>query len=98
MNARFALDGMFTLTGRGLVLTGQIAEGVIRIGDRVQLPIGGRERLTRITGVEMGHRRTLDGSPGGFVGLVLGELAADEIPSVRATLSPGQVLQIEVAN
>ena len=97
MGALFSLDGMFTLTRRGLVLTGQIAEGVIRVGDQVRLPVGGGDRLARVTSVEMGHRRTLDGSPGGFVGLVLGELPAGEIPAVRAALSPGQVLQIEGA-
>ena len=96
MGALFSIDGMFTLTGRGLVLAGQIAEGVIRVGDHVRLPVDG-DRLVRVTAVEMGHLRTLDGSPGGFVGLVLGELPAGEIPGVRAALSPGQVLQIDGA-
>lgn len=97
MTASFALDGMFTLNGRGLVLTGQIVEGVIRVGDRVRLPVGASGHLAHIAGVETGHRRTLDGSPGGFVGLVLDQLSPDEITLVRAALSPGQELRVEVA-
>jgi elongation factor Tu len=97
MAARFALDGMFTLTGRGLVLTGQITEGVIRVGDHVRLPSVVGVKLARIANVEMGHRRTLDGSPGGFVGLVLDGLTPDETSRVRAALSPGQELPIEAA-
>jgi len=97
MSAIFQLEEAFTITGRGLVLAGQLLEGLVRIGDRVQLPLTGGQLSQRITGVEAGHGRAADGSVQGFIGLLVGELAPNEIPLVRAALSHGQQLQIESA-
>ena len=97
MGAVFQLEDTFTITGRGLVLAGQLVEGVVRVGDRVQLPLGGGDRPARVTGVEIGHSLAADGSARGFLGLLVGELPPAEIPLVRSALAAGQVLHIESA-
>ena len=97
MGASFRLEGTATITGRGLVLTGQIAEGRFRIGDIVLLPIGATIRRERITGIELGDKRAPDGTMAGFVGLLVGDVPSADIPGLRAALDVGQLLLIENA-
>ena len=91
----FELEQTFTITGRGLVLAGQIVEGVVQIGDHVQLPGPGPNRVACITGVELGHGPAPGGGTHGFVGLLVGELPPSDIPALQAALAPGQRLHVE---
>ena len=92
------MEHTFTITGRGLVVSGQFADdGSIRVGSRVELPDGdsaGGVRLERVTGVEMGHGRNEDGTVRGFLGLVLGELLPSEISTIRQRISAGTTLVV----
>lgn len=75
-----SIDGSFNIAGRGTVATGTIDQGVVKIGDDVQL-IGytRKTRATTIVGVET-FKKTLDrGEAGDNVGVLLRGLNRDDI-------------------
>ncbi|RYY43015.1 MAG: hypothetical protein EOO06_20320 [Chitinophagaceae bacterium] len=68
MTAKFQIKGSFFLTSRGLVATGDILSGHIRVGDRAKVVVDGQPQLMRIEGVEMGDKISAQEH---FVGLIL---------------------------
>ncbi len=66
------IEDVFTITGRGTVVTGRIEQGVIHVNDKVEL-VGIREKPmdTTVTGVEMFRKMLDDGQAGDNVGLLL---------------------------
>ncbi len=66
-----AIEDVFSIEGRGTVVTGRIEQGVIKVGEKVQI-LGLREtQETTVTGVEM-FRKLLDqGEAGDNVGILL---------------------------
>jgi translation elongation factor EF-Tu-like GTPase len=80
MKATFKFEDVFSVTGRGVVITGRIVEGNI---DKTCLILMGDKRLS-ISGIEM-FRKLMDGAgPGDNVGLLLGNQAPiDYIKSYR---------------
>src|SRR5206468_5978079 len=50
---------------------------------------GGEILLLRVTGIEMGDRRLSDGSPGYFVGLLLGEVPKEDHPVLQKLVDAG---------
>ncbi len=65
------VEDVFTITGRGTVVTGAINRGVIHVGDKVEI-VGIREtRETTCTGVEMFRKLMDEGQAGDNVGLLL---------------------------
>src|SRR5262249_41962127 len=65
------VEDVFTITGRGTVVTGRIERGVVKVGDEIEIVGLGETRSTVCTGVEM-FRKLLDqGQAGGNVGVLL---------------------------
>ena len=65
------VEDVFTITGRGTVVTGAISKGVVHVGDKVEI-VGIREtRETTCTGVEMFRKLMDEGQAGDNVGLLL---------------------------
>ena len=96
MGATFLIEDTFVITGRGLVVAGQIVDGTLQVGDRVALPGGSKgTRFEIVTGVESGHGPNGSGGTRGYVGLVLGELPQADIPDLRDRLKAGTRLRVE---
>jgi translation elongation factor EF-Tu-like GTPase len=68
---RFAIRDCVAIAGRGVVVTGEIEAGEVRVGDVVELVHGGSAVRMRCTAVEMGHGRGADGTSVEFFGLLL---------------------------
>ena len=86
------IEDVFSITGRGTVVTGRIERGVINSGETVDI-IGIRDekQTTTITGVEM-FRKILDrGEAGDNVGLLLRGTKKDEVERGMAVIKPGSV-------
>jgi len=67
---------VFTISGKGVVITGQVKKGVISVGDSVC--IAGGSPVT-VTGIEM-HRKSLESiSTGDMGGLLLQDISKDDI-------------------
>ena len=85
------IEDVFSITGRGTVVTGRIEQGVIHTGDEVEI-IGIRDTTkTTITGVEM-FRKILDqGQAGDNVGCLLRGTGKDDVERGQVLAKPGSI-------
>ncbi len=86
------IEDVFTITGRGTVVTGRIERGIVKVGDEVQI-VGLRPdiRKTVCTGVEM-FRKLLDqGQAGDNVGCLLRGIDRDEVERGQVLAKPGSI-------
>ena len=84
------VEDVFTITGRGTVVTGRIERGQINVNEDVEL-IGIKEKATKttITGIEM-FRKLLDyGEAGDNVGLLVRGLKREEVERGQVVIKPG---------
>jgi len=86
------IEDVFTITGRGTVVTGAINQGVIHVGDKVQL-VGIHEKTkdTVVTGVEMFRKMMDEGQAGDNVGLLLRGIDRDEVQRGMVVAKPGSI-------
>src|SRR5215472_16897617 len=86
-----AIEDVFSIKGRGTVVTGRVERGVIRTSDNVEI-VGFREtRSTVCTGVEM-FRKLLDqGQAGDNIGVLLRGIEKDEVKRGQILAKPGTV-------
>lgn len=85
------VEDVFSVTGRGTVLTGRIETGVIRVGDPVEIIGFGKTITSTCTGVEM-FRKLLDtGSAGDNVGLLMRGVDKDEVKRGMVIAKPDSV-------
>ncbi len=84
------VEDVFSITGRGTVVTGRIERGVIHTGDEVEI-IGIKEKATKstVTGVEMFHKILDDGQAGDNVGLLLRGIKREEVERGQVIIKPG---------
>jgi elongation factor Tu len=85
------VEDVFSISGRGTVVTGRVERGVIKVGDEVEI-IGIRPTAKTIcTGVEM-FRKTLDqGQAGDNVGLLLRGTKRDDVERGQVVAKPGSI-------
>jgi elongation factor Tu len=85
------VEDVFTITGRGTVVTGRIERGVVNVGDELELVGLGETKKTTCTGVEM-FRKLLDqGQAGDNVGLLLRGLKREDVERGMVLVKPGSV-------
>ena len=85
------IEDIFSISGRGTVVTGRIEKGVVKVGDTVELVGIKPTQTTTVTGVEM-FRKLLDqGEAGDNVGLLLRGIDKNEIKRGMVICHPGQV-------
>jgi elongation factor Tu len=85
------IEDIFSIQGRGTVVTGRIEKGVIKVGEEVEI-VGFREtRKTVVTGVEM-FRKLLDsGMAGDNVGLLLRGIDKEDVERGQVLAKPGSI-------
>jgi len=85
------IEDIFTISGRGTVVTGRVDRGVVLVGDEVEI-IGIRETAkTIVTGVEM-FRKMLDrGEAGDNIGVLLRGTKKDEVERGQVLAKPGSI-------
>ena len=86
------VEDVFSITGRGTVATGRIEQGVIKVGEPVDIVGMGAEKLKSVcTGVEM-FRKILDrGEAGDNAGLLLRGIDKNEIARGMVIAAPGSI-------
>ncbi len=86
------IEDIFSITGRGTVVTGRIETGTIHVNDPVELVgFGDAPRNTVVTGVEM-FRKLLDqGEAGDNVGLLLRGIDKKEVKRGEVVAKPGSI-------
>jgi elongation factor Tu len=85
------VEDVFTITGRGTVITGKIERGKINVNDEVEI-VGIRDKQkTTVTGIEM-FRKLLDYAEAGEnVGLLLRGTKREEVERGQVVVKPGSV-------
>ena len=85
------VEDVFTITGRGTVVTGAIAQGIVHVGDKVQI-VGIRDtRETTVTGVEMFRKLMEEGQAGDNVGLLLRGIERTDVERGMVIAKPGSI-------
>ena len=85
------VEDVFSIKGRGTVVTGRVEQGVIKVGDTVDV-VGFKETSqTVVTGVEMFHKMLDEAEPGDAVGLLLRGVDRDEIERGQVLCAPGSI-------
>ncbi|MEJ2482618.1 MAG: elongation factor Tu [Gemmatimonadota bacterium] len=83
------VEDVFTITGRGTVVTGRIERGIIKTGEEVELVGLGADKKTVVTGVEMFRKILDEGQAGDNVGLLLRGVAKEEVERGMVIAKPG---------
>ncbi len=86
------IEDVFTITGRGTVVTGRIEQGRIHVGDKVELVgINPDIRTTTVTGVEMFRKLLDEGQAGDNVGLLLRGINREDVERGMVVAAPGSI-------
>jgi elongation factor Tu len=85
------IEDVFSISGRGTVVTGRVERGQIKVGEEVEIVGFKPTHKTVCTGVEM-FRKTLDqGQAGDNVGLLLRGIKRDEVERGQVVAKPGSI-------
>jgi elongation factor Tu len=86
-----SIEDVFSITGRGTVVTGRVDRGVVKVGDEVEIVGLGETRKTVVTGVEM-FRKLLDQAQAGDnVGTLLRGVGKEEVERGQVLAKPGSI-------
>jgi elongation factor Tu len=84
------VEDVFTITGRGTVITGRIERGVVKVNEEVEI-IGIRDKSqkTTVTGIEMFRKLLDEGQAGENVGLLLRGTKREDVERGMVVIKPG---------
>ena len=86
-----AIEDVFSIKGRGTVVTGRVERGVIKVGEEVEI-VGLKEtRKTVCTGVEMFHKLLDQGQAGDNIGVFLRGIGREEVERGMVLAKPGSI-------
>ena len=85
------IEDIFSISGRGTVVTGRIERGKIKVGEDAEI-VGFREtRKTVVTGVEMFKKQLDEGLAGDNAGLLLRGIAKEDVERGMVLAKPGSI-------
>ena len=85
------VEDVFSIEGRGTVVTGRVERGVVKVGDAVEI-IGLKETSkTTITGVEMFRKELQQGQAGDNIGCLLRGTKKEEVERGQVLAKPGSI-------
>jgi elongation factor Tu len=87
-----AIEDVFSIEGRGTVVTGRIERGVIKVGEEVEIVgLTPTPRKTTVTGVEMFNKTLEQGQAGDNVGCLLRGIKREEVERGQVLAKPGSI-------
>ena len=85
------IEDVFTISGRGTVVTGRVERGIVRVGDDVEI-VGIRPTAkTTCTGVEMFRKLLDEGEAGDNIGILLRGTKREEVERGQVVAKPGSI-------
>jgi elongation factor Tu len=86
------IEDIFSITGRGTVVTGRVERGVVKVGEEVEI-VGMRAetKKTVVTGVEMFRKLLDEGQAGDNIGALLRGIDKDEVERGQVLAKPGSI-------
>ncbi|MEX1052657.1 MAG: elongation factor Tu [Patescibacteria group bacterium] len=85
------IEDVFTIQGRGTVVTGRVARGVLKVNDEVEIVGLKATTKTIITGIEMFRKSLDDARAGDNVGLLLRGIEKEDVQRGQVIAKPGSV-------
>ena len=85
------IEDVFSISGRGTVVTGRVERGVVKVGDDIEIVGLHETRKSTCTGVEMFRRMLDEGRAGDNVGILLRGLKRDEVERGQVVAKPGSI-------
>ncbi len=84
------VEDVFTITGRGTVITGRIERGIVKVNETVDIiGIRDKKQTTTVTGVEMFRKLLDEGQAGENVGLLLRGTKREDVERGMVVIKPG---------
>ena len=85
------IEDVFTISGRGTVVTGKVEQGIVKVGDEVEI-VGLRATAKTVcTGVEMFNKLLDQGQAGDNIGALLRGTKKDEVERGQVLCKPGSI-------
>jgi elongation factor Tu len=92
------VEDVFSIKGRGTVVTGRVERGVVKPGDEIEI-VGIKETSkTVVTGVEMFHKLLDEAEPGDAVGTLLRGVERDDVERGQVLAKPGSIKPLTEAD
>jgi elongation factor Tu len=86
------IEDIFTITGRGTVVTGRVERGQVKVGDEAEIVgIAAATKKTVVTGVEMFRKLLDEGQAGDNIGALLRGVDKDEVERGQVLAKPGSI-------
>jgi len=86
-----SVEDVFSISGRGTVATGRIEQGIVKVGEEIEI-VGLKEtQKTTCTGVEMFRKLLNEGQAGDNVGILLRGLKREDIQRGQVIAKPGSI-------
>ncbi len=85
------IEDVFSISGRGTVVTGRIERGVIKVGEEIEIVGINETTKTTCTGVEMFRKLLDEGQAGENVGVLLRGTKRDEVERGQVLAAPGTI-------
>ncbi len=85
------MEDIFTISGRGTVVTGRVDRGKVKVGEEIEIVGFGETRKRIVTGVEMFRKTLDDGQAGDNIGVLLRGTDKDEVERGMVLAKPGSI-------
>jgi elongation factor Tu len=85
------IEDVFSIKGRGTVVTGRVERGIIKVNDAVDLVGLGMDKKSVVTGVEMFQKSLDQGQAGDNVGVLLRGVEKDDVSRGMVVAKPGSI-------
>jgi elongation factor Tu len=76
---RMTVEDVFSIRGRGTVVTGRIESGMLRVGDELLIYRGDASRTTVVNGIEAFRKTLKEAKAGDNVGVLLRDVTKDDV-------------------
>ncbi|MGX7014905.1 elongation factor Tu [Vagococcus silagei] len=85
-------EDVFSITGRGTVVSGRIERGIVNVGDEIEI-IGIKDHIQKavVTGIEMFRKTLTEGQAGDNVGLLLRGITREDVERGMVLAKPGSI-------
>ena len=85
------IEDVFSISGRGTVVTGRIERGIVKVGEEVEIVGISTTKKTTATGVEMFRKLLDEGRAGDNVGVLLRGIGKEEVERGQVLCKPGSI-------
>ena len=85
------IEDVFSISGRGTVVTGRVERGIVKVGDEVEIVGINDTRKTVVTGVEMFRKLLDEGEAGDNIGALLRGVGREDVERGQVLAKPGSI-------